>query len=163
MKIIPIKTKNSYVYAKVDDVDYDWLSDLKWHMNGKYVAHTSNKVYMHHLVLLLKRPPTMSSGIQVDHINHDTLDNQSHNLRLVSARFNSTNKKVLPNKHSGFRGITKNRNMYTYYLNKKTTVAWFSNARHAALARELELRHIFRDAHDAFNFKPSEIVGGSFF
>ena len=86
-------------YALVDDEDFEYLGQFKWcaayypcvdnfyadraiHKNGK-----TKTVRMHRL--LLNAP----QGVMVDHINHNTLDNRKHNLRLCTNSQNQRNRK----------------------------------------------------------------------
>ena|SRR5215472_11429516 len=72
--------------AIVDDIDFHWLSQVKWYLDvQRYAAtdmfggrRTKVKVHMHRLILLAPNTAT------VDHINHDTLDNRRANLRLAT-------------------------------------------------------------------------------
>jgi len=68
---------------------------------GPYVVAAGSKSFLHRLLL---NPPT---GIVVDHINHDTLDNRRSNLRMVSNMANMQNR-VGPNRNSksGVLGVT---------------------------------------------------------
>jgi len=103
-----IKLTKGYV-AKVDDEDYDWLSEYKWcaHERGKEAKrkrlrpHTTamtalridlgdgrtayQHIAMHRLIM------DASPGEYVDHINGDPLDNRKENLRIVTNQQNSWN------------------------------------------------------------------------
>jgi hypothetical protein len=166
MKLIPIKNKRlGVVYAKVDNKDYEWLKDLTWRLsggkNGAYARHPSG-VYMHHLVLLIQKPPRRGSGIQIDHQNHDGLDNQEHNLHIVTTSFNAIHRLSPKTSRTGYRCVWQSRQWRSYvYEIRRTRASFFRNPRFAAMARELELRHVFGD-NEACNFRPEEIVGASF-
>lgn len=60
---------------------------------------------MHRAVmqLILDRP--LVQGEQVDHINHDTLDNRSENLRIATASENRRNKRKLSPSSSQYKGV----------------------------------------------------------
>jgi len=89
----------------VSDEDFHWLSQRKWHLNGRgYVTCSlwgkrgGTEVYMHRLILLA--PDTAT----VDHINHDPLDNRRTNLRLATQSQQNANKPKFKGK-SRFKGV----------------------------------------------------------
>lgn len=93
----------------VDDEDYDEIMSVRWCLsynreNGQPYAHTSDfkgqkNVKMHRIISGAKK------GQIVDHINGNTLDNRTCNLRIVSARENSLNRHHP--KISRFPGVTR--------------------------------------------------------
>lgn len=99
VKEIPL-TQNQV--ALVDDTDFEWLSQWKWYaewhpdIKGFYAArnfrlHDGGKrlIRMHRLILGLER----GDKRQGDHKNHNTLDNQRENLRIVTNQENHFNQK----------------------------------------------------------------------
>lgn len=103
--------------ALVDDLDYEILNQIKWYA-AKYkftsyaVCHesiTRKTIQMHRLIM------NTPSDMQVDHIDHNGLNNQRINLRNATKRQNSMNK----NKHkeSILKGVhcsVKNGKHYFY-------------------------------------------------
>ena len=98
--------------ALIDDEDYELVSRYKWcaHWNKhtkSYYAETNLKkegggyatIIMHRIIMNAKK------GKQVDHINHDTLDNRKENLRLCTNSENSQNQGKRINNTSGFKGV----------------------------------------------------------
>ncbi|MDO8554365.1 MAG: HNH endonuclease signature motif containing protein [Candidatus Micrarchaeota archaeon] len=91
-------------FAIVDKCDFERLNQFKWLAYNRYAARatytTGNGkqtwIFMHRLIA--NAPKEM----EVDHINHNTFDNRSKNLRLATHQQNSFN-------HLGYghRGITK--------------------------------------------------------
>lgn len=85
----------------VDDEDYDWLNQWKWHA---MVLREGNLIYasravrgadgkqhplmMHRFIL---NPP---KGVEVDHMNGNALDNRRSNIRLASRAENLRNRKT---------------------------------------------------------------------
>jgi len=78
-------------------------------------ASTSGKAFyavdgygrkMHRLILNLS-----DNRIFVDHINHGTLDNRRHNLRVATFAQNMANRRPW-GRHSNFKGISKDRNRW---------------------------------------------------
>ena len=92
-------------YALVDDVDYDWLSQWEWvahkENNGNFYAMRGT-IRMHRQILGLKQ----GDRRQGDHRNHNTLDNQRHNLRICTCQQNTMNKRSDFNTTSQFKGVS---------------------------------------------------------
>lgn len=82
-------------FALVDPADYDELIKLRWcaswqpDVRSFYAYCNSIKTAMHRYILGLK----FGDKRQGDHINHDTLDNRRENLRIVTNRQNSNNRR----------------------------------------------------------------------
>ena len=99
--------------ALVDDEDFEWLNQRKWHAqksgNAWYAARCdcSGKrkryVYMHRLIL---RPPI---GKECDHSNGSGLDNRRANLRVVTRSQNMMNSRKGRGCSSKFKGVYWNR------------------------------------------------------
>ncbi len=98
--------------ALVDDRDYDFLIQWKWHANpsttnGCFYARRTirvgkgvKRIYMHRLIM------QADSGIKVDHIDRNGLNNQRSNLRLCTRQqntFNTNNRK----RKSPYKGVSK--------------------------------------------------------
>lgn len=101
--------------ALVDDEDYEVLSQHRWYAfynnsNGKYYAArmVSGRVRFMHTEIM--------GGLEVDHKNHDGLDNQRHNLELVTRSQNQLNRPG-PNRNTttGVRNVTYNKRNRVYY------------------------------------------------
>ena len=86
----------------VDDADFEWLNQWKWHATfdphtrGFYAVRGVLRPHgnfgperMHRQILGLKYRDKRQS----DHKNHDTLDNRRGNLRIVSSYQNRLNRK----------------------------------------------------------------------
>lgn len=116
------------MHCIIDTEDLPMLIEFnhKWHpvlLNGSHYVLTGQRgktVYLHRYVM------DAPKHLQVDHINHDTLDNRHSNLRLVTSQQNNQNK-IKPNrdnKTSGIRGVTWDKNrgkwMSKYILDGKT-------------------------------------------
>jgi len=81
--------------ALVDDEDYEYLNQWKWYAcicDGIYYARrTSNKkkIFMHRQLLNAEK------GIEIDHMDHNGLNNQRANLRSCTSSQNKRNKSPL--------------------------------------------------------------------
>ena len=84
--------------TQVDDEDYERLSDFIWYAHpdhrGQYLVyvhanHDGRTYLMHRMIMGLKH----GDRRQVDHINHDCLDNRRQNLRIVTHSENLANRR----------------------------------------------------------------------
>lgn len=134
MKLIKL-TQNKY--AIVDDEDFEYLSQWKWHFHSTGYARTSNpKLYMHRLILKLKK-----GGI-CDHINRDRLDNRKSNLRIVNPTQNMINTSLRSDNSSGHKGISwsperKRWQVYITLYKKTISLGRYKDLSSAILARQL--------------------------
>jgi hypothetical protein len=68
-----------------------------------------------HRILWVMRNGEIDAGLEIDHIDGNSLNNSADNLRLVSAAVNSRNQKQQRNNSSGVTGVCFwNNNGYTY-------------------------------------------------
>jgi AP2 domain/HNH endonuclease len=126
--------------ALVDEEDFDLVSQMRWYAhadrrNNVYArsrTHNQTGIYMHRLIL------GAAKGDEVDHHNHNGLDNRRSNLRLCSRTQNNGNARLQRHNTSGFKGVSFNkpRNRWQAYINfegKKISLGYFDSPRHAAL------------------------------
>lgn len=84
---------------------FDQLSKHKWSSNGRYayrsvwVKPKCKHIYMHREIM------SAQNGFEVDHINHDPLDNRRENLRVCAKRDNNRNRRGNTKTTSRFKGI----------------------------------------------------------
>ena len=97
----------------VDDEDYERIVETKdkrgkpkkWycHNNGRartgYAMSGDRRDSIHRLVM------GNPKGMQVDHINGDTLDNRKENLRVCTRSQNMQNKKLHSHSKTGYKGV----------------------------------------------------------
>ena len=93
MKLISL-TKGQF--TKVDDDDFEYLNKQKWYARKSrktYYAcrsvHQGNHCRNEEMHRVIMKTP---KGMQVDHIDHDGLNNQKSNLRNCTANENRMNK-----------------------------------------------------------------------
>ncbi len=106
MKEIPL-TKG--LFARVSDEDYDELVKYKWHIHkitnrygfiaDREIAHNKS-ISMHRVVMNAQK------GQMVDHIDHDTLNNQRENLRFCTNAENHYNMKPQSGRTSKYKGVS---------------------------------------------------------
>ena len=112
-----IELPNGYM-TLVDKLDHAALSSLPWYAHeskGRVYARRSIRVGGKETTILLHREiMNASPGEQVDHINHDTLDNRRCNLRLCSNQENKRN--ALPQGGmSRFKGVSWHKRHAQWY------------------------------------------------
>lgn len=96
---------NNGQYTCVDDEDYEWAKQFKWRISGhgyafryiKNVGEKTKSIFLHKELV-----PESDDKPQVDHINHEKLDNRKCNLRRVTHSQNQMNRQDQSNtKHKG--------------------------------------------------------------
>lgn len=120
MREITIQSQKYHnLFTIVDDEDFDWLNAVTWNVN----VGQSNGRY----VFRVLRPPNRSGGLngafarliwehhhgpfkqQIDHINHNGLDNRKQNLRIATVNQNAANRhKRIGDHQSCFKGVGRN-------------------------------------------------------
>ncbi|MFD2704209.1 HNH endonuclease [Salibacterium lacus] len=140
----------------VDDADYPYLSQFKWHYCYGYALRydkdhyaktgVSKNIFMHRE--LVNTP----EGLKTDHINGDKLDNRKENLRICNSAQNAANKLTTKHKStsSKYRGVMlpKGRRKwesYIYSKRKRTRLGFFETEEEAALSYNLAAKKIFGD------------------
>lgn len=153
MKTIPL-TKG--YEAIVDDADYDFLMQWKWHAlvsgrgvyaercerpKGQKVSH----IMMHRVI---NKTP---DGMDTDHDNGNTLDNRRHNLRSATRAQNMWNRKPNSKGASKYKGVAWHKQHRKWIVaiqhnKKRLFVGLFTNEQEAATAyanKAAELRGEF--------------------
>ncbi len=146
--------------AIVDDADYECLNKMKWCVSeckGGYLSAMTNApsgvkprtIKMHRLIT------KAMVGQDVDHINGNSLDNRSCNLRLCNRSQNLCNHHKRRAGVSGYTGVSPHGNSgrWRAYVNKngrQLHCGYFDTAIEAAKERD----RVAKIIHGEF-FKPS--------
>jgi hypothetical protein len=97
--------------AIVDKEDFAWISEWKWYaqfdpkMQSYYAVRAKNVNGKQVRCVMHREIAAPLQGFQVDHINHNTLDNRRANLRVCSRAENLRNKQKRKLGASGFKGV----------------------------------------------------------
>ncbi len=95
-------------WVLVDEADFDWLNKYRWHWAKPPKAVLSEyalswvegrMVSMHRLII------APGADFQVDHKNHNGLDNRRKNLRVATKSQNEGNTSKRCTNTSGFKGV----------------------------------------------------------
>lgn len=154
-------------HAIVDDEDYGWVSQWKWHVHrsnpgGETFYARCNmgawpnqkKVYLHREIM--KPPP----GMQVDHIDGNGLNCTRANMRLATDTQNRYNQRPYSNNKSGFKGVVWNKPTKKWQARigvngKKISLGYYDSPEDAARAYDKAAR----EYHGEFaytNFAPAK-------
>jgi len=107
MKYIPLTQGK---YALVDDEDYEVFIQWKWcYYQEGYAARKSDFI-PRKTVLMHRKIMQAPTGMQVDHINGDKLDNRRANLRLCTSQQNTLNQpKRRMETSSQYKGVCRDK------------------------------------------------------
>jgi hypothetical protein len=97
MKEIPL-TKG--LFTQVDDEDFEYLNQYHWRLGTKGYAESDingKTTGMHRLIL------NAPKGSEVDHKDHNKLNNQKYNIRICTTSQNQQNK--IPRGTSKYLGV----------------------------------------------------------
>lgn len=134
--------------AIVDDEDYDFIASMKWSVSRSdqiserwYASRSRSSVttYMHRLIAGAQQ------GVQVDHMNGDSLDNRRANLRFASQSQNNANARFKRGV-SGLRGVYLERGTFRAQVNehgRTVHIGNFTTATEAAFARDRAARNLY--------------------
>ncbi len=128
-------------YAIIDDSDALTVLRHKWHYVNGYATtaiyrpetQSQQTLSMHRMIM---GSPT---GLEVDHINGDRLDNRRENLRVCSHANNASSKRRGLNNTSRYKGVAwvKSRAKWMAYIQPKgrlINLGYYKNRHDAALA-----------------------------
>jgi hypothetical protein len=128
--------------ALVDDEDYEYLNQFKWYAHKKpctfyaerSVGNRKNRtlVRMHRVIM------NTHDNMQVDHIDHNGLNNQKCNLRNCTASQNRMNKR--PFGKSIYKGVGFNEGLIQARIrinNKQIHLGYFKSEELAAKSYDI--------------------------
>ena len=94
--------------ALVDDEDFERINQFRWCASWDSKAESFYAVRRDGAgTMQMARFTTgCPDDMMVDHKNHDTLDNQKHNLRVCTSNQNSMNRKKSANCSSRYKGVS---------------------------------------------------------
>ena len=114
MKRIRLSPNSSTLatYAIVDDADYDKLSQHTWHVHECRGRKCAMRTITHNGktsgILMARQIMGAGPNEQVDHINHNAIDNRRQNLRCCTLMQNLQNQQKKCKASSVYKGVTWN-------------------------------------------------------
>ena len=105
-KLIPLTQGK---FALVDDEDFERLSKFKWSASkkrdGGYMAVRHSPRPNRHTILMHRQIMNCPQGMDVDHIDHNQLDNRKAKLRICTHTQNLQNSLSHKGSKSRFKGV----------------------------------------------------------
>lgn len=139
--------KEEPFYFDLDD--YNKIKDIYWRITnvGYVVGSKEGKIVLMHRIVM-DAPDYKNQKLDVDHINHCTVDNRKNNLRLISHQQNLMNQKVNCNNKCKHKGIyyDKERNKWRAEIEfnqKKYRLGRFDTIEEAIEARKQAEKELF--------------------
>lgn len=157
VKLIPLGKSGKF--AIVDEEDYEWLSQWKWHLDKDGYAvrrqwqyateegENSNTEKKYVSIRMHKEINQTPKGFDTDHINWNKADNRRSNLRTATRAENIRNQGLRRSNSSGFTGVywDKNKQKWSaksFKNGKEHYIGRFANKEDAIAARKTwELSH----------------------
>lgn len=125
----------------IDAFDYPRVKKYGWSYNRprNYIFCNSKEINQMALSRFIMQCP---AHLEVDHINHNRLDNRRCNLRIATSSENAANTHSRRNSQSAYKGVsfckqTKLWRASIEYGNKQTTIGRFKSEKEAAKAYDL--------------------------
>lgn len=135
-------------FALVDDEDYDFLIQWKWHISQSgYAVRTDNRLKK--TTMMHREVNKTLKNLETDHIDGNKINNQKNNLRSALKVQNQGNRK--PQKGtSKFKGVCWNKENKNWRagirVNKKSKcLGSFKNEADAARAYNIAAKEYFGD------------------
>lgn len=137
-------TRNQFTI--VDDEDSERLNTHKWNALWKpdiQSFYAVRSVYggneRQRIIRMHREIMSAPNDLEVDHINHDTLDNRRENLRVCTNGQNQANRRLGRDNTSGYKGVSWHRDCGKWvaqinFNGKRKHIGLFTTAIEAALA-----------------------------
>ena len=136
---ICLYNKKQEIVAKaiVDSSDIKNVSKFRWTLSRRYAISVKSKISLHQVIL------GKVEGKEIDHRNHNELDNRKDNLRFVTRSQNNMNRLNV----KGYRWHKKNRKwVATIQIDKKRiNLGSFANEQEAKNARKKAEQKYFKE------------------
>ena len=149
MKKIRLSGRHNDKYALVDD-DFGFFDQHRWRLSayGYVVANIKHSLGVRKTTQLSRLIMNAPKNKDVDHKNHNLLDNRKGNLRLCTKSENLANQLPQKGKTSQYKGVSwrKERNNWRVRVrikDKDFSIGSFDNEVEAATAYNLKAEEIF--------------------
>ena len=134
MRRIHLRNRNRY--ALIDDEDYARVKKHTWTFDDSYRGCTyvrtdvgRKKIFLHRFVL------KYDGTLDVDHVNHDGLDNRKSNLRICVHRANCLNQRRRVGAQFVKKNLKRPWRARVQFIGRSIHLGYFENRRAALNAR----------------------------
>ena len=133
-------------FAIVDDEDYEWLMTWKWYAHkGIYTYYAQSHINHGDIITMHRLLMLHPKNMQIDHKNHNGIDNRKSNLSICTARENQSNRqKAGSSQYTGVSWSKKRKQWQSLIrINKKQThLGYFHSEFEAHLTYQNALKSI---------------------
>lgn len=122
-----------------------WYASTSWYLGGGRLNQVKKLVSMHALIM----GHDVSTGMDIDHINGNGLDNRRRNLRSATRTQTNANRGKYRNNSTGYKGVYYYPNRETPYWayitcdRKRKSLGYYATAEEAALAYNKAAKELF--------------------
>lgn len=112
-EIVEVELINSDSVVVCDKADYLYVSSHRWRLtnSGYAMTYVDRKgVFMHRAIAACPK------GLEIDHINHNKMDNRRCNLRIVTRGQNALNQPLRKTNTSGYKGVRPHGKKWQAYI-----------------------------------------------
>lgn len=152
---VPVYGKGRYHMMIIDDEDYEKIKDKTLSIttcaNGVYVKTSKMTNYKLERKLVHRIVMGEPVGFEIDHINHNPLDNRKENLRIVTHRENMRHAQA----RKGKQGRTSQYKGVCFYKGKWIAQCRMKDGRNKSIGKFLDEK----EAAKAFNQFAAEHYG----
>jgi len=144
---VKFKVTNGWIEIDAEDIVY--VSQYTWSIqnnkDGQYVKRSIGKksILLHRD--LLNNP----IGLEVDHLDHNGLNNKRDNLRVCTSSQNKQNMRVRRDNKLGIKGVYYNKKERKYYaqikLEKRIWLGSYNTAEEANAAYQKAANKLFKE------------------
>ncbi len=139
--------------ALVDDEDYEYLDQFKWQASKglhTYYARRNGRLYNGKRITIRMHQEIMHfpDNMLIDHIDHNGLNNQKHNLRVCTILQNQMNATGREDSNSIYKGVCWHKRIQKWraqiHLNRRQKfLGYYKNEEDAAMAYNKKAKELF--------------------
>lgn len=128
----------------IDKIDFGKVNKFNWFINSRgYIQSTDKKGLLLHRLIL-----NPQNDKQIDHINHNKIDNRRDNLRICTNQENQFNVRKKTNTSSKFKGVYWNKKIKKWVAKigfnyKRIYLGMFNSEVDAAIAYNIKANELF--------------------